>query len=262
MAPRKTKTTTSVKTTTKKNPWRSSHVPLPSWIMFWALILCTMALIVVNFSQAFAPAPVDAIDNGTYGEWAAIRAGLEQQVRNLQAQVGTPSEPRGRLLATHSAPTNDCSLQWATSTADIMVPYTDPKTKVSMSLPYSFNWGNAQFAFTPYAIADDGRSSIDFGPGIFDEKGCGTYRDSAIEITTNTSTPNDIRTDAKAKHGTNITERTINGIPVISYRVQFDDVRYNYWYGFGRTFQYRIMSKEWLSDADAVKIFQSLKVVK
>jgi len=245
MAPRKTKTSTSVKTTTKKNPWRSSHVPLPSWIMFWALILCTMALIVVNFSQAFAPAPVDAIDDTTAAQFAAIRASLEQQVANLQAQVSSSTTP--------SAPA--CEAVQNPGPADSHILYVDPKTHVSMSLPYSTSWGNG---CAPFKVSD---SAIAFGP-LWSQASFGTGMDSSISISAATTSLSLERANA-GEFASNFKQSTVNGISVLSYDVRGPAPVSHMWIGIGRTYVYRIVSVTgWLTDAEAVKIIQSLKVVK
>jgi len=219
MAPRKTKTTTSVKTTTKKNPWRSSHVPLPSWIMFWALVLCTMALIVVNFSKAFEPVQVDAIDDQTAAQFAAIRASLEQQINDLQGQVSSSTTPSVLACVTVQNP----------GPADSHVLYVDPKTHVSMSLPYSTSWGNG------CAAVQSEEDGIHFGPNL----------EASLAVLDPKSIPAFyVKID-----------RTVSGLKVYK---PGDMVTF----AVGKTYAYRIQTKGWLTDAEINKIIQSLKVVK
>ena len=56
--------------------------------------------------------------------------------------------------------------------------------------------------------------------------------------------------------------RNINGLTVYSYAPSGFDGNIHYWRALGRSYTYFIQSAGWLTDAEAVKIIQSLKVVK
>jgi len=256
MAIRKTKTTTA----TKKNPWRSTHVPLPSWIMFWALVLCTMALIVVNFSKAFAPAPVEAIDDTTVAQFVAIRASLEQQVNDLQAQIPSSESDERSLVKNASKVT--CGLSWNASTSTQTIAFTEPRTRIQMNLPYSFDWGNNRYALTLGDLGDPSNPpEVDFGPAVEhnEQYGCYITRDSSIEIKDTGASPSEVRKSLKPLV---VRERTVGGVTVLSYTNPQDATWPQRWEVFGRTHTYTLASHGWLTDADAIKIIQSLKVVK
>lgn len=258
MTVKKAKTTKKV-----KNSWALTTIPVHSWITFWVLVLATMALATVCFTDAFKNSEGE-VDAESVAAIEAIRKSLEQQVADLQAKVGVEEKVDGRLLIAGHA--DECGLAWATSTPDVYVSYVEPKTKVRASIPYSFSWGNEKYAFEPIAMdAAMGAEHFRFGPGI--AVGCGVIRDSGLMIYTSTSTPLSLRRSLAIPPQepwisvNSIRERTINGIPVVSYGMTANDGSIvNNWVGFGRNFQYTITSYGWLTDAEAVKIIQSLRV--
>lgn len=255
MTVKKAKTTKKV-----KNSWALTTIPVHSWITFWVLVLATMALATVCFTDAFKNSEGE-VDQETVAAFEAIRKNLEAQVADLQTKVGVEEKVDGRLLI--AGRVRECDLSWATSTAEVYVSYVEPTTKVRMSLPYSFNWGNAEYALLPVAQYGS-ETSVEFGPSLLNTD-CYTYRDSMLLVSNSTSTPASTRRSlANPPEGaeatvSNVRERTINGIPVLSYRMSGATVQEN-WIGFGRNFQYRLSSYGWLTDAEAVKIIQSLRV--
>jgi hypothetical protein len=220
MATRKTKTKNEPKTEAKVNRMRTTHIPLGSWIMFWALVLCTMALVVVNLGNAFAPPyPSNDDDMQTIAELQALRANLEKQVEDLQVQQ--MQSPDATSIASSCEPVS------SPGPADSHVLYVDPTTHVSMSLPYSTSWGNG------CAATRMDNEGIHFGPNL----------ESSIAILDPNSVPAfDVKLD-----------RTVSGLKVYmpSNMITF---------AIGKTYAYRIQTKGWLTDAEINKLIQSLKV--
>lgn len=202
----------------------------------------------------------------------AVKESLEQQVRGLEEELeGIDSGPGGRLLI-YGMPgpgqEGDCSLSWATSTAELYIRHVQPieqlqpPAQLEISVPYSFDWGNQNYALEPVAIIGEAAAvTLFFGPAIA-SNGCLPVRDTALEITNSTSTPNEARRGAVENfNATDIRTRTINGMTVLSYRMNLETSQNNVWIGFGRTYRYALFSQGWLTDAEAVKIIQSLRVV-
>lgn len=264
MPPRKTKTTK--KTVKKDTSWQLTTIPLHSWVIFWALVLATMALATVCFTTAFRPAAEPAVDDEALAMFQAVKESLEQQVAELEGKVESTPKPSGRMIVTESTSDGLCEanmpLELSSESANQLIRFEHLATGVSAELPYNFDWGNAAFAAPPYEVTDRG---ILFGQvGLFNE-GC-WGRDATFEISNSSSSLSDVRRElANPPEGaeaivSNIRERTINGIPVISYRMEGLGGLQNVWVGFGRNYQYRIYSHGQLSDAEAVKIIQSLRV--
>jgi hypothetical protein len=258
MATKKTKTTIHH----KHNPWRSTHVPLFSWITFWALVLATMALVVVNLSQAFAPPyPSNDMDTQTIAELQAVRANLESQLANLQQAPKSASN--GRMLV-QNASTTECGPAWSDTTTTQTVVYVEPLTKVQATLPYSFDWGNDQYALTPGDAGDPSNPpEIDFGPAVVhtERYGCFITRDSSLSIKEPGDSPNNVRRGF-GQIGVTVKERTVGGVTVLSYTNNQNASWPKNWEVFGRTHTYLLSSHGWLTDDEAIKIIQSLKVVK
>jgi hypothetical protein len=261
MPPRKTKTTK--KTVKKDTSWQLTTIPLHSWVIFWALVLATMALATVCFTTAFRPAQPE-VDDEALAMFQAVRESLEQQVAELEGKVEEAGTAyNGRLLITGipgPGDDDDCDLALATSTADVYVPHLNVLTGVSVSIPYNFDWGNDEYAFVPVVTINESfAQTLVFGPGVPSK--CGSARDVSLEISTSTSTPNEARREAIDLYNADtVQERIINGMRVLSYKMNIEAAQNNVWIGFGRTYRYKIFSLGWLTDAEAVKIIQSLRV--
>jgi hypothetical protein len=251
-----------VKTKTKRSAAKHhgglTMIPLRSWVAFWFFILVTMTLVIVCFTNAFRSIDREA-NRETAAAFQMIRQNLEARVAELQGQVGATQNTNSRALIWGHV--QGCELTWDTSPAEVYITHLQTETKVSMSLPYSFAWGNDKYALLPGADHPSD-TAVDFGPAVLG-KDCYTSRDARVTVSNEISTPNKIRREAiDSYHATNIRERTLGGIPVLSYNVAWEDKHFNQWVGFGRNFQYTIHSQGWLTDAEAIKIIQSLKVVK
>ncbi len=256
MTEKKTKIT---KKKAKKDMWKLTTIPLTSWIMFWVLVLATMALATVCFSSAFKTADGE-VDQETVAAFQAIRQNLEMQVQDLQGKVSDrPTDgPKGRMLLNEVI--EGCNLAWATSTQESYYSYLEPRTKVRASLPYSFAWGNESYALNPVRLGDPSNDpEVEFGPAYLNS--CLVRRDASLGIMETDATPNEFRTSMREAFPTlAIRERSLGGVTVLSYQNPSDAVWPNQWMIFGRTFTYRIASHGWLTDAEAVKIIQSLRV--
>ncbi len=238
MATRKTKAKT------KKHHFHVTHIPVSSWIVFWLGIAATFVLIFVTFGSAFQAFVLDDSDFTSQA--------LQQINQNLEKQVG---ELRGQ--AANPAPTNICSVE-NPGPADSHVLYVDPKTHVSMSLPYSTKWDEAGCIPTTLVIRNGG---IAFGPivggeGVAEE-------DAFISIASSTDSNIVLKRLKEAGSGVigSVRQRTVSGMNVLSYK-KGEEGAVPVWEAFGRSYHYTISSRSWLTDAEAIKIIQSLKVVK
>lgn len=238
-----------------KNPWKVATIPVHYWITFWALVLATMALATVCFSYAFRPIDSD-VDPETLAAFQAIRENLEKQVEELQGEVALAPSPTGFL--------GEACLQDSISPIDNYLTYVEPQSKVQMRLPFGTGWENENCAFPPARISGN---IISFGPVV---KGAGEgVRDSMLTIQPAKSTVDfnteiaQIRSDGSDTQISAIKQRNINGLNVFSYTTTIPTGYVTHdWYALGKTFSYKLEANEWLTDAEAVKIIQSLKVVK
>ncbi|KAA0207056.1 hypothetical protein EDM68_00480 [Candidatus Uhrbacteria bacterium] len=264
MPPRKTKTTKG-SPKTKDASWKLTTIPLHSWILFWVLILATMALASVCFTTAFRPAENQA-DAEALAVFEAVKKNLERQITELEGKVEVSQQPGGRIIidATSNQLTEDEVFQskWNIEPATVYVQHIDPTTKLSMTLPYNFSWGTEKYALNP---VDAYANFILFGPAYPFEGGLTRGASLSIENSTSSAA---IRKEIQTLRNNGeqieeIRERIINGMTVISF-TQGDGSSYtrNLWIGVGRTYLYRIESSGWLTDAEAVKIIQSLRVAK
>ncbi|MCK9361561.1 hypothetical protein M0Q28_05075 [Patescibacteria group bacterium] len=254
-------TVKKAKTTKKKvmkDTWKLTTIPLHSWITFWVLVLATMALATVCFSSAFKNSDGE-VDQETVAAFQAIRQSLETQVEDLQGKVSERTDTaKGRALLNDII--EGCNLSWATSTAELYYSYLEPTTKVRASLPYSFAWGNESYALNPIRLGDPSNDpEVEFGPAYLNS--CLVRRDAALTIQEKGDSPNEVRASLRQAFPTlAIRERTLGGVTVLSYTNAADNIWPNRWQVFGRTYMYTISSHGWLTDAEAVKIIQSLRV--
>ncbi len=256
MPPRKTKSTTKV--VAKNNPFRLTHIPLLSWVAFWACISATLVLISATFTSAlsFAQTPKENAD--TVAALQQLGDALEKKADEM---TGGTTEPEGRIMIGMGAALS-CDTVLATSTADV-ITLSLSDADVRMNLPYSFSWGNEKYAMNPFDRSRGVAGEVYFGPGIVSGD-CVVVRDSSLIVNTDTRSMSDIRRELNTqdiKPGA-LRERTINGIPVLSYTINRGAGDERNWIAFGRTNRYNLHSAGWLTDAEAVKIIQSLRVEK
>lgn len=256
---------TAKKTVAVKNRGKLTMIPLRSWILFWFFVVATMTLVIVCFTSAFRSIDRDA-NRETAAAFQVIRQNLEAQVAELQAQVGVTNTQElsyadfsdrieGECLSPQggSVDTSKALLTYVT--------YTDPKTSVSMILPYSFGWGTINCP--PVQTHPEGE--ILFGPSRRGEGGAGRESSISIEAPSSTAAIRALAVSVVMQselENKTIRQRTVNGLTVLSYSYSGGMASGNVWVAVGRTHVYWIYSAGWLTDAEAIKIIQSLKVVK
>jgi hypothetical protein len=263
MPPRKIKTTK--KTVKKDTSVQLTTIPLHSWIMFWALVLATMALATVCFTAAFRPAVEPAVDDEALAMFQAVRESLEQQVAELEGKVVKQEKPNN---ASSDSMSGDFPFECYTENpgpSETYFTYLDQNSYVRMTLPYSFSWGSLDCPPIELLLSpEENYQEIRFGPSMRIE-GEGVARDARLSIGDATTTAavrahaeNELSQDYVSDPSP-IRQRTINGIPVISYGY-YALGQANIWIAVGRTHTYWLVSGGWLTDAEAVKIIQSLRV--
>jgi hypothetical protein len=253
MPPRKIKTTKKV---VKKNEpsWQITTIPLHSWILFWVLVLATMALATLCFTSAFRPAQPE-VDDEALAMFQAVRESLEQQVKELEGKAET-AEQNKKIL------NEEKCLQYPPSSIDNYLVYVVSSSNISVRLPFSTGWLNEECVYPPAQTASD---NVLFGPKVTRSE-YAIVRDSNLSILPVRSVTdlNDeiekLRTDSDVQVSP-VERRVINGLTVFKFDTNAP-LGYvtHYWYALGNTFSYKIESVEWLTDAEAVKIIQSLRV--
>jgi hypothetical protein len=246
---------TKRKGSTKKETMsvKNERLRLRHWVMFWVLVAATHALVISIFSNVDVRTllPVSAVNEEKM-------TAEEQLVAELRAQVKSLGDKVASVESTEAHPKPATSCLTTTSTAiDTYITYVDKSTNVSASLPYSFSWGDE---CAPVVLTDAG---IWFGPGkSSDNENNSAIRDSELTIGDKRITLSQVKQNLQpgypgVSEDTNLRERTISGIPVLSFNA---DGGSHVWYAFGRSFTYILGSDSWLTDAEAIKIIQSLRV--
>ena len=253
-APRK-----SSKSKSAPQPSGPKAVQLRHWLLFWTLVLCVMIVINASFAKYQKPSSDVVMETDLM---AAIADSLEKQADTLeqQAEALQDMKPEGRLFITVDKAHGLCGPETALLDlpADQTFQFSDENTGVTASLPYNFAWGNDGYGAFPFEANGFETNSILFGKvGPYTE-GC-WGRDSILTISPPTTTASLLRSLA----GTQVRQRNVNGLTVLSYTKAEDSspIINQVWDAVGRTYWYRIVSRAGqLSDAEAVAIIQSLRV--
>jgi hypothetical protein len=267
--PAKTKTTKkSSAAHTPKKRFHHHHfpmIPLGSWILFWFFVAVTILLSTVCFTKVLDTTGRYATSTATNGSLATQRT-LEARVAELQTQP----PKSGRVLVDVCTQTETeanistwCKT-WNHATATQSIVWQDKNTGLQAQLPYNFAWGSDTCLPTPFITkVTDKLTTVAFGP-VVNIGDCIPARDASISASSSMDANVFLR-DLKARNlGPDLSairQRTLGGIAVLSYRIDALGGG-NYWEVFGRSFHYTLNSQGWLTDAEAVKIIQSLKVVK
>jgi len=234
---------------------------LREWMMFWILVAATLALVFAIFGNVDVNTlkPMSVVSDEQQAEEQAMVEELKAEVVNLQAMV----QDAETVAAQPEKPFNRLCMTAHLAVSDKYLTFVDQKTGVSMTLPYAVV-ENSNGCLVP-TISDD-ENGIAFGPLV--DNVDGLDQDSFIRILPVTSTAAILK-ELKRRNSDqddsvkNIRQRTINGLAVISHEATWeisDSARY--WYAIGRNFSYQIGSLRALSDAEAIKIIQSLRVTK
>lgn len=258
-APRKT-----IKTKPHHGP---TPMKLSQWLLFWSLVLCVMVVINASFAKYQKPSQDLVLETEVAG---AIAESLERQADMLEEQADALQDmkPTGRLFITVDKAHGLCGVE--TSLLDLpanqTILFEDKKTGVTASLPYNFAWGNDGYGAFPYEVNGFETNSFLFGKvGTYTE-GC-WGRDAALSIFAPTSTGSLLRVLRAGPFlgfevNGQIQQSNVNGLTVYSYSASStgSGFAYNIWDAVGRTYWYRVTSSGVLTNAEAVKIIQSLRV--
>ncbi len=247
-----------VKTKTKKSAAKHhgglTMIPLRSWVAFWFFILVTMTLVIVCFTNAFRSIDREA-SRETAAAFQTIRQNLEARVAELQGQVNKPQAQtdRGQCLRGEPAP------------IDNYLAYTDEEKSIELQIPFSTAWTNPDCTFAPAEV--ESGHFVHFGPYVAGELTDGekpmVVRDSTLVAVNDQKSVAEIRgllRDPQEGSIRNLRERTVGGMTVFSYTLDYVGPSINHWVALGRNYRYNITSYGWLTDAEAIKIIQSLRV--
>lgn len=261
-----------MKSKTKRSSKGKVSVPLYRWMMFWLLVLANVALVAAIFGNVDVRTlkPVSVVDEEERSGQTTRERELEAQVTVLEGDLNRlqrnleRKEINGDVVYIPSATDYDfdqeCYLDpQQPGLPETYVTYIDKETSVSVTVPYSFSWGTLNCP----PVQSSNTSTIAFGPAVGTEGG--ESRDSWLHITEATSTASALAmvnadsSESGAKP--QVRQRVINGLTVFSYKWE-GIVTINHWVAVGRNYTYRISSLGWLTDAEAVKIIQSLRVTR
>jgi hypothetical protein len=251
---------------------RRERLRLRDWMLFWILVLANVALVCAIFGDIDVNTlkPVSVVNEEQQSAEQQLVDELKAQLKDLGDKVAAVenvnvNEGLEKHLVSlgYSFPECPVSVNLSSSTQDII--YLDTvEQNLSISLPYSFSWGSDKYLVNPIDRSRGVAGEVYFGPGS--EHQCTLVRDSTLLIDNFERTLRQRRSEIASQLGmefSNIRERMISGIPVLSYEVLADGGRfYREWMAFGRTNNYTLRSAGWLTDAEAIKIIQSLRVTK
>lgn len=229
---------------------------LRHWMFFWILVLANVALVCAIFGNVDVNTlkPVSVVDEG--------QNTAEQLVTDLKTEL-SELQKKVQDAESRAAQTTECETL-EVAPIDTYVTYVDPKTQVSMSVPYSFGWNGKDCEISPVTIDS---SNIGFGPLMIP---FGRYasleilpREEAEKILSKDLPPPttaEMPTDL-LEVATEIQRRSVNGLAVTIYNIAPGGVTERRWVAAGRTYTYVIRdTRQWLTDIEAVKIIQSLRV--
>jgi hypothetical protein len=252
--------TTKRKTSVKKEvvSTRYERLRLREWMIFWILVLANIALVCAIFGNVDVRTlkPVGVVNEEQKTAEQELVAALRAEVMSLQASLDT-----AKVEAT--TPTSSCSNLEVTPIDNYLV-YTDTNTGVRMSIPYGSDWNTDRCPVTPADWNDGG--FLAFGPltsVTFPSGSDVAKRDANLTIlpqVRSVAEQRELLRNPQEGDIEDLRERTISGIPVFSYTLEYVGPSQKYWVALGRTYTYYLSSYGWLTDAEAVKIIQSLRV--
>ncbi len=260
-------------------------------LVFWLLALSTLVLgivVVGNLSKK----TVQVVNSDSAARVQTEIVPPENQLTNPQDNAPKNQDNLSNI------PGIDCFTSHP-GPAETYVSYLDKKTSVSLVLPYSFSWGTERcpvlqtvlYDEDPGGIADSMglRSWLRFGPAYKIYNGDGAfYVPDGLSVTNTHTFLVDDASRYSAERGTELSifsptsseavyqqilhgqdfahypkgkilQRTINGMRVYSISSS-DGNTWNIWYAVGRSYGYLLSSRDWLTDAEAIKIIESIKV--
>lgn len=234
----------------------SSRLRLRHWVLFWVLVAATYALVITIFSNVDVRTllPVNVVNDEKM-------TAEEEVIKELKAEIVALTDRTSTIVQAYSK--YPCMDEATFAAPDSYVTYRDQITGIQVQLPYNQHWGGEGCALSPFsARSATGTLQIYFGPSVPDMRG-GWERIYFLAGAPTSSAA--MRNEIKIKHpGQEVVTRTINGIPV--YQVIYNgsyDPAYTSWYAVGRNYLFSFRVREGaLSDAEAIKIIQSLRVTK
>lgn len=233
---------------------RRERLRLRDWMLFWILVLANVALVCAIFGNIDVNTlkPVSVVNEEQRSAEQQLVTGLKNQITSLTDELATAKLGAAEAQTDLVVP----CLSTTSTTIDTYFTYVNKSARVSASLPYSFSWGSS---CSPAAEKD---GSIIFGPGYPDAPSW-HFRDSMLSVLGKENTLTNVKQILQPGYpgvsdNMEIRERTISGMPVLSFNA---DGGGRVWYAFGRSNTYWISSRgAWLTDAEAIKIIQSLRV--
>ncbi len=260
VSPQKRKRTTPIKIAAVKPHHR---LRLRHWMLLWTLIALTVLTVVTIFNDV-------NIRLRAMNEGPGYSSSFTQQEEEPSEEA--PAEPALDSATTTLDSSNSSTVTvnpcFSSQIAEVNAhpSMADGDGLVKFTVPFSTNWKNLDCALVPATTVFDGSTTTTiFGPYI-EESSVRTpsiERDAWLSVETkNSSLKEEKYSLATTPLAGEIRERTINGMPVISYHKDDSGFSTNYWVAFGRTYTYRLASFGWLTDAEAIKIIESIKVTK
>lgn len=256
----------------KKSSKGKVSIPKYRWLMFWLLVLCSVALVCALFGNVDVRTLKDQTSDTTAVTTVSsqvasstttdmVEDSFENQVAQSPEHPGEPFDIETGACLFNSAETAD--------PIDTYIDYTEPISTVLLTIPYSFNWGSANCPpitlVSPYPSSENTLlASFEFGPSkVLGGGGAGFARRLASFGIGPVTTADAVDTGIKENESVrNVRQRTISGFTVYDYDLNFEANPHE-WIAVGRNYSYHLTSLGgWLTDAEAIKIIQSLRVTK
>lgn len=247
----------------RKVPEHKTHFLLGEKVVFWLLVMMTVALVTALFGNVDVKtlSRVKTTDEDPSAKQQAQNIKLTEELSWYQKAY---SDIRDEQLA------EDCYAS-EHKPANVTVTYSDDESGIRVQLPYNKAWGGEKCyipAVVPYE-SKDAILALAFGRMAASHP-IGAFRSSSIRAlppTSSTQLLNNIRIETKsqsdAENSFKISSKIINGIPV--YRVEYTGNlnQTDTWYAAGRSYLFIIeTTQNGITEDEATQIIQSLRVTK
>ena len=240
---------------------RRERLRLRDWMLFWILVLANVALVCAIFGNIDVNTlkPVSVVNEEQQSAEQQLVDELKAQLKDLGDKMTDIDQEQHTY--NEFVQSRDIDFECRTEGREPGQPetyftYIDTETGVSMTLPYSFSWGTSNCP----PLRKESLQEIRFGPVTPSEDN--PMRDASLRILEVADLRNRrIELTDGPNGSSDVRERVVNGMTVLSYKYEGLG-SLSYWEAFGRNFRYLITSRSWLTDSEAIKIIQSLRVTK
>ncbi len=231
-------------------------------LVFWLLALSTLVLGIVVIGN-LSKKPVQVVNSDSQA--TAQVASLQAEIARLNSQVNSATNEEQAKQPDVDSSIRGMSTQTGPCPIENYLTYIESRSKIQLRLPFSAALEDGQCVYFPPEFLPDG---IQFGE--YNAIGGEIHHDALLTIGTNSISLTEFKQAIDSERAdpsiriSNFKERNVNGLTVISFTRNADggpdDIQ---WVAYGKSYTYTLHTKSgWLTDAEAIKIIESLKITK